>query len=954
MYLILFMVQSTNRKFKATLNYRIITVHKRGFTKSTARYTNRSAWSIMNASLQAISNWALPPGATNNTQVEETETTKSPQNDEKSAAVKKNVNLKRVSCQQTASSTFRECKACRKYGHYEVECEQLVQKRARKNVQMSKWLCREVRVQNVLREFASPFATSLNSNVDDISDDSDDEAVNRLDVAQDLDLLQKRKEKLANYNFIDVESKVIDVEKSAQSNTSSQKVSKKTNTLTKISTNAKGPSYDGCEICRSKYQAEELLVCDGCDKLYHKQCLTPPLEKVPEGDWFCPACCSYDSDVSSVVEIEGLDDFVIEQRKLKPEEKLTSNWEKNMRVVCNDSDWNASLSIVPKDSCFYEELNILSPENDESVVTKQQDIDVDRKDIEFSVGELCFAKRSASFAKRNASPAHMKGVFARDIFWPAIVLKIQDSNIGFDGTIQTKYIVKFFALTGSGRVRASHILPFFPFYEKLGHNKLKQRHADWYPYFRRALEESVSGLGISSLSQALVQAREITRTQNKEGSRPSDESNSGNLGNSKELFEHADVTEIENFIIIANPEKGNQDDSELPTSKATLSASTSNLEDENNTEEHCTTEELIGGIASFFLPGQNKLYVGVLSGVDKARRKVLVRIIPNLVNMIKTSDSQVHENSIDGGTDDKLMDIFSCKIGSSLWIPIEAIIHMNGSLKKEEQHLCSSLVEDTLVNVRNGMRSERDLSFKILEDRMVKMDSSVRSGFDKSSNIEETMNGTSSKSNSSTESDCDLSSYFSEYSEEMSLSSSQSLHEDAIGDNEHNKDSDEIMSEPPSPRKKGSGTIFTVEMILDDRINKQGVKEYLIKWKGFNDEENTWEIEKNILDTNVLRKYLAQKLLKKLSVTAEAKDNATITSRTIKVIKAGMHLMDTILTITPSRGRKNRCPFCFADFGHSGIAPHLRLHSKSDNYDLIKQVTKIADVDWYKVYEKKL
>jgi len=40
----------------------------------------------------------------------------------------------------------------------------------------------------------------------------------------------------------------------------------------------------------------ELLICDGCERSYHRQCLVPPLavEQVPDGDWFCPPCqCSH-------------------------------------------------------------------------------------------------------------------------------------------------------------------------------------------------------------------------------------------------------------------------------------------------------------------------------------------------------------------------------------------------------------------------------------------------------------------------------------------------------------------------------------------------------------------------------------------------------------------------------------------------------------------------------------
>jgi len=32
------------------------------------------------------------------------------------------------------------------------------------------------------------------------------------------------------------------------------------------------------------------LECDKCDSPYHLGCLIPPLDAVPDGEWFCPRC----------------------------------------------------------------------------------------------------------------------------------------------------------------------------------------------------------------------------------------------------------------------------------------------------------------------------------------------------------------------------------------------------------------------------------------------------------------------------------------------------------------------------------------------------------------------------------------------------------------------------------------------------------------------------------------
>ena len=44
---------------------------------------------------------------------------------------------------------------------------------------------------------------------------------------------------------------------------------------------------DACVICDD---GGELLICDGCDREYHRECLDPPLRSVPEGHWECDEC----------------------------------------------------------------------------------------------------------------------------------------------------------------------------------------------------------------------------------------------------------------------------------------------------------------------------------------------------------------------------------------------------------------------------------------------------------------------------------------------------------------------------------------------------------------------------------------------------------------------------------------------------------------------------------------
>ncbi|KAH9983093.1 hypothetical protein BJV74DRAFT_777774, partial [Russula compacta] len=40
-----------------------------------------------------------------------------------------------------------------------------------------------------------------------------------------------------------------------------------------------------CEICEEKGDDARILFCDTCDRGWHMDCLTPPLQDSPPGKW---------------------------------------------------------------------------------------------------------------------------------------------------------------------------------------------------------------------------------------------------------------------------------------------------------------------------------------------------------------------------------------------------------------------------------------------------------------------------------------------------------------------------------------------------------------------------------------------------------------------------------------------------------------------------------------------
>ncbi|XP_034783959.2 bromodomain adjacent to zinc finger domain protein 1A [Acipenser ruthenus] len=90
-----------------------------------------------------------------------------------------------------------------------------------------------------------------------------------------------------------------------------------------------------CKMCRKKGDAENMLLCDGCDRGHHIYCIRPKLKTIPQGDWFCPECrpkqrsrrlssrqrSSVDSDDEQGSESEGEEEDEEEEEQTEEEEE---------------------------------------------------------------------------------------------------------------------------------------------------------------------------------------------------------------------------------------------------------------------------------------------------------------------------------------------------------------------------------------------------------------------------------------------------------------------------------------------------------------------------------------------------------------------------------------------------------------------------------------------------------
>jgi hypothetical protein len=96
------------------------------------------------------------------------------------------------------------------------------------------------------------------------------------------------------------------------------------------------------------------------------------------------------------------------------------------------------------------------------------------------------------------------------------------------------------------------------------------------------------------------------------------------------------------------------------------------------------------------------------------------------------------------------------------------------------------------------------------------------------------------------------------------------------------------------PKPRPSHDVYIVEDIVDDRVDTNGEPQYLVKWKGFDETENTWEPRDNFIDLDVIKRYERRKVESQPTqpgppVTASAEGRARHHARTRHQVAAARH-----------------------------------------------------------------
>lgn len=817
---------------------------------------------------------------------------------------------------------FRKCAICNLFGHFEVECKELGVRLTLPREEMiaalkaEELVAKEVRVQSTLNGF--------------IKEQSMDADFSKY--------FQERGNQFLSHSFISM----VDTTASSPKATHEASVSTKIDVAfpdstddASLSFSNDNPSHDTklpasatvrtpCHVCGNSHRPSDILQCEGCGINVHRQCAGVH-QRDSHSNYLCEDCYNYDSDVSSITEIEGLDGFVIEQRKSDKQMHGDNNvsdlnkfykrsWCGTLLLAPNDGDWNDTAD----PSCDIEE-------NGDEYLDELEGIDLDKNisSSEIDQGVKQLIARPPEWA--NAEAVVIDGI--------SILSRSEIDNDPGNQENEAQNDISFASLNERDQItRFEEIIPKVrvPYRGRIGGLAIfKVESSDT----QRGVIKFGAVAGFQH-GKVLIYNLPMIDTLMRELSDYSLGGNTNKKGNIDFLSCHLGASEwipachvihFSNFV-----SKG-----DIRFCQRIIDKFLTRLKQRVNNDNPEREEDLEDQVSTQAEDGLPELDMHDAPPIQASE---LPTFFPNSNDTAEVCDviGMDDTNSVDTGSDmmpqvisqNEVNDVsHECGDLSSGMIEEESHSELNDDSEKDKRsNLPSGMLKDN-IDDRSDSNGDSD-------GECDKKPNSLHSM--RMSNTKEAIESSEKRL---TRASMHVLSSKDEEKEQHKALDKKSVKENAI------KETKTKTTRVKTPDASENDQIFQVDAILDDNGLKKKGRQYLIQWKGFSKMHNTWEREENIFDPSVIRKYWCQKYIRMLKRTKEAKDPKSHTTKIIRVLEYGL------TTLVEWKLATDRvCSFCNRRI-RKYDSNHKLIHSAEPNYSIIRDVILIASPEWYEPFE---
>jgi hypothetical protein len=844
-----------------------------------------------------------------------------------------------------APKDLRKCAICNRFGHFEVECKELgvgltlPREEMVHALETEELVAKEVRVQSLLKEFVKE--QDERDECSKYFHERNREFLSHALISmEDKTEWNEASEKIEMTLFNSINDESLNVSKN---------ISEKNLVNPPLDSDSASfhPPLDShgasCQVCHSSQKTNDMLQCAGCNFYFHKKCVEAP-DRDDNSRYLCQDCHNYDSDISSITEIEGLDGFVIEQRKSK--NQMYGANQLSDSIDFYKRSWCAALLLTSTNGSVYdhtgsfidfEELYDDDQNNDSLYEDELEEIALDDNMASTDIipNPQKFTPRPSEWATAEATIIDGITILSRSVTEECPENQVADVRI--DGSLvdRNKNIYQI--------TRFKDLIPKtnIPFRGRIGGLAIfktcdTQKNGIRFGGGAGFQDENVLIYNLPNIGFLLHKMLDKSPCRIASNDKNIDIF-SCHLGAS-EWIPLSHVIHLSKFL----PKKDlrfyqRSMEKVLTHTQYRVCDRNSKLDEDREEQIDTPVGDFVSEIDMPDTPStneQNDAY-HICSRLHKAENvnsRTTDRKDDNTGNSdavysITNSDKHVRSNKFGGlGKEPSNGDL---ERGGESKRP-SGKVAMN--LDKRYKDICDTGEGSDKKN--RTLRPKRNMSREIRNESTQKKYTRASAHSSKVNN-EMKKNKVHDKANKST----------SAKSTRVEKVSSKAANSDQIDKTNKSTSAKSTRVENFSSKAANSDQIFEIDAILDDNGIKSKNRQYLIRWKGFSNKYNTWEREENIYNYAIIKQYWCEKYIQKLKRTKHAEDHKSHTTKIIRVLEYGLTTLAEC-----ERNTDRVCSFCNRKI-RKHDSNHKLVHSAEPNYSIIRDVILFAAPEWYTPFE---